>query len=104
MKIGGMRYRAELQRNTAVKDDEGFTQNIWQTEHTVWADIVPISGREFLQSGTETAEVTFKIYIRWIENVDADMRVKCGNDIYLITAVLGDRRKGMLTLMAKELK
>ena len=104
MKIGGMRYRIELQRNVSKKDAEGFTQNIWQTEHTVWADIVPVSGREFLQSGTETAEVTFKIYIRWIENVDADMRVKCGNDIYLITAVLGNRRKGMLTLMAKELK
>lgn len=104
MKIGGMRYRIELQRNVSKKDDEGFTQNIWQTEHTVWADIVPVSGREFLQSGTETAEVTFKIYIRWIENVDADMRVKCGNDIYLITAVLGNRRKGMLTLMAKELR
>ncbi len=104
MKIGGMRYRAELQRNTAVKDNEGFTQNIWQTEHTVWADIVPISGREFLQSGTETAEVTFKIYIRWIENVDADMRVKCGENIYLLTAVLGNKRKGMLTLMAKELR
>lgn len=104
MKIGGMRYRVELQRNMAVKDDEGFTQNIWQTEHTVWADIVPISGREFLQSGTETAEVTFKIYIRWIENVDADMRVKCGENIYLLTAVLGNKRKGMLTLMAKELR
>lgn len=104
MKIGEMRYRAELQRNTAVKDDEGFTQNIWQTEHTVWADIVPVSGREFLQSGTETAEVTFKIYIRWIENVDADMRVKCGEGIYPLTAVLGNKCKGMLTLMAKELR
>lgn len=104
MKIGGMRYKVELQRNVSKKDDEGFTQNIWQTEHIVWADIVPISGREFLQSGTETAEVTFKIYIRWIENVDADMRVKCGENIYLLTAVLGNRRKGMLTLMAKELR
>lgn len=104
MKIGGMRYRVELQRNVSNKDGEGFTQNIWQTEHTVWADIVPVSGREFLQSGTETAEVTFKIYIRYLDGIDADMRVKCGNDIYLITAVLGNRRKGMLTLMAKELK
>lgn len=104
MKIGGMRYRIELQRNVSKKDDEGFTQNIWQTEHTVWADIVPVSGREFLQSGTETAEVTFKIYIRWTENVDADMRVKCGENIYLLTAVLGNKRKGMLTLMARELK
>lgn len=104
MKIGGMRYRAELQRNTAFKDDEGFTQNIWQTEHTVWADIVPVSGREFLQSGTETAEVTFKIYIRYLDGIDADMRVKCGENIYLLTAVLGNKRKGMLTLMAKELR
>lgn len=104
MKIGGMRYRAELQRNTAIKDAEGFTQNIWQTEHTVWADIVPVSGREFFQSGTETAEVTFKIYIRYLDGIDADMRVKCGENIYLLTAVLGNKRKGMLTLMAKELK
>lgn len=104
MKIGGMRYRAELQRNTAVKDAEGFTQNIWKTEHTVWADIVPVSGREFLQSGTETAEVTFKIYIRYLDGIDSDMRVKCGENIYILTAVLGNRRKGMLTLMAKELR
>lgn len=104
MKIGGMRYRAELQRNTVVKDNEGFTQNIWHTEYTVWADIVPVSGREFLQSGTETAEVTFKIYIRYLDGIDADMRVKCGESIYLLTAVLGNKRKGMLTLMAKELR
>ncbi len=104
MKIGGMRYKVELQRNVSKKDDEGFTQNIWQTEHTVWADIVPISGREFLQSGTETAEVTFKIYIRYLDGINADMRVKCGENIYLLTAVLGNRRKGMLTLMAKELR
>lgn len=104
MKIGGMRYRIELQRNVSNKDDEGFTQNIWQTEHTVWADIVPVTGREFLQSGTETAEVTFKIYIRYLDGIDADMRVKCGENIYLLTAVLGNKRKGMLTLMAKELR
>lgn len=104
MKIGGMRYRVELQRNFSKKDDEGFTQNIWQTEHTVWADIVPVSGREFLQSGTETAEVAFKIYIRYLDGIDADMRVKCGENIYLLTAVLGNKRKGMLTLMAKELR
>lgn len=104
MKIGGMRYRIELQRNVSKKDDEGFAQNIWQTERTVWADIVPVSGREFLQSGTETAEVTFKIYIRYLDEIDADMRVKCGENIYLLTAVLGNKRKGMLTLMAKELK
>ena len=104
MKMGGMRYKVELQRNVSKKDDEGFTQNIWQTEHTVWADIVPISGREFLQSGTETAEVTFKIYIRYLDGIDADMRVKCGENIYLLTAVLGNRRKCMLTLMAKELR
>lgn len=104
MKIGGMRYKVELQRNVSKNDDEGFTQNIWKTEHTVWADIVPVSGREFLQSGTETAEVTFKIYIRYLDGIDSDMRVKCGENIYLLTAVLGNRRKGMLTLMAKELR
>lgn len=104
MRIGGMRYRIELQRNTAVKDNEGFTKKEWITEHIVWADIVPVSGREFLQSGTETAEVTFKIYIRYLDGIDADMRVKCGENIYLLTAVLGNKRKGMLTLMAKELR
>lgn len=70
----------------------------------MWADIVPVSGREFLQSGTETAEVTFKIYIRYLDGIDSDMRVKCGENIYLLTAVLGNKRKGMLILMAKELR
>lgn len=104
MNLGGMRYRVELQRNMSVKDDEGFARNEWKTVCTLWADIVPISGREFLQNSTETAEVTFKIYIRYRDGIDSDMRVKCGDTLYLLTAVLGSKRKGMLTLMAKEIK
>ncbi len=104
MNLGGMRYRVELQRNTNLKDDEGFAKQEWQTVATVWADIVPVSGREFLQNSTETAEVTFKIYIRYRDEIDADMRVKCGDTLYLLTAVLGSKRKGMLTLMAKEIR
>lgn len=104
MNLGGMRYRVELQRNTNLKDDEGFAKKEWQTVATVWADIVPISGREFLQNGTETAEVTLKIYIRYRDGIDSDMRVKCGDTLYLLTAVLGSKRKGMLTLMAKEIR
>lgn len=72
------------------------------TVHTVWADIAPVSGKEYMASNRETAEITNKIYIRFRSGIKSTMRIKHGDRIFEIESVLGDKRSGMLTIMARE--
>ena len=102
MRIGKMRYRITIQFPCGTVDDYGNSLDSWQDLTTVWADIVPVSGREYLTASQATSETTYKIYIRYMDNINAKMRVIHGEQVYEINAVLGDRRSGMLTIMCKE--
>lgn len=102
MKIGRMRYRITLQYPADTVDDYGNAIDSWENLATVWGDIVPVSGREYLTANQATSETQYKIYIRYIENVNAKMRILYNNKVFEILAVLGDKRSGMLTIMCKE--
>lgn len=102
MKLGRFRNRIEIQQNSIKEDEYANSLDDWQTIHTVWADITPVSGREYFAALQETSEVTVKIYIRYLEDVTAKMRVKHGEHIYDIIDVLSNRMEGICTIMAKE--
>ena len=104
MKIGKMRYRITIQYPSDGVDDYGNAIDSWQDLTTVWADVVPVSGREYLTANQATSETTFKIYIRYIENINAKMRIVHNDNVFEILAVLGDKRSGMLTMMVKEVE
>ncbi|WP_278607550.1 head-tail adaptor protein [[Ruminococcus] torques] len=46
--------------------------------------------------------MTNKIYIRFRSGIKSTMRIKHGDRIFEIESVLGDKRSGMLTIMARE--
>ena len=102
MQVGRMRYRIEIQDYKSTQDADGFETREWMTVHTVWADIAPVSGKEYMASNRETAEITNKIYIRFRSDIKSTMRIKHGDRIFEIESVLGDKRSGMLTIMARE--
>lgn len=104
MDVGKMRYRIEVQAYKSTRDGDGFETREWATLHMVWADIVPISGKEYLASSRETSEVTCRIYIRYRPGIKTTMRIKCKERIFEIESVLGDKRSGILTIMAKEVE
>lgn len=101
MQVGRMRYRIEIQDYKSTQDADGFETREWMTVHTVWADIAPVSGKEYMASNKETAEITNKIYIRFRSGIKSTMRIKHGDRIFEIESVLGDKRSGMLTIMAR---
>ena len=102
MQVGRMRYRIEIQDYKSTQDADGFETREWMTVHTGWADIAPVSGKEYMASNKETAEITNKIYIRFRSGIKSTMRIKHGDRIFEIESVLGDKRSGMLTIMARE--
>ena len=75
MKLGKMRYRIKFLKYTATTDTDGFVSREWNEYCTVWADVTPISAKEYFSLDTETAEVTYKIYLRYRPDIDTTMRV-----------------------------
>lgn len=102
MKLGQMRYRVTLQCLARLSDDLANVKDEWIDIKTVWADIVPVSGKEYFAAAQNISETQYKIYIRYLAGVNAKMRVKEGLHTYELLSVLGDRRNGIMTLMAKE--
>lgn len=103
MKPGRMRYRITLEQNAGKQDEYGNLADEWTDVCTVWADIVPTSGREYLAAEQEMSETQYKIYMRYRDGITAKMRAREGSHVYELLSVLGSRRSGMLTLMAKEI-
>ncbi len=104
MKVGRMRYRIRIQEYTITTDLDGFSTEGWTTIYTVWADITPVSGKEYLSSGQITSEITSKIYIRAIHGLKTNMRITSGERCFNIESILTDERTGMMTILTKEIE
>ena len=101
MKVGRMRYRIKIQSPSDETDIYANPKDEWTVFKEVWADIVPVSGREYFAAQQAMSETQFKIYIRYLEGITQKMRIMHGDVAYEILTVLGDKRSGMLTLMVK---
>lgn len=102
---GELQHRVELQQQSQVQNTTtGEMVTTWVTVARPWAQIVPLSGREFLASGAEQSEVRGRIAIRYRGGVTAAMRIVHRGKYYNIHAVLPDAESGLehLTLMVGE--
>ena len=102
MDIGKMRHRITFQRPTDEKDRLAGYKDDWLDVATVWAQISPVSGREYLTQVRETM-VSHKIYCRYRPGITPLLRVKYGDRIFRIISVLNwDERNEGLTIMCEE--
>jgi len=102
MKVGRMRYRIEIEDLIKFTDNDGFVSEEWIPFAEVWADITPVSGREYFDSAQDLSEVTSKIYIRYLRGLRTIMRIKCDERVFNIQSILQDERQGITTIIAKE--
>lgn len=102
---GNLRHKVQLQQNVSTQDpNTGAPISSWQTIAEPWAQIVPMSGREFLSASAEQSEVRGRIVIRYRGEVTSKMRILHRGKYYNILAVLPDAESGKehLTLMTGE--
>ena len=102
MKLGKMRYRITIENPMNEIDGDGFNQETYTEFATVWADITPVSSKEYFGSDQTVEEATSKIYIRHIPGINTLMRIRCGSRLFDIISVLSDDRLGMTTIIARE--
>lgn len=86
-----LRHRVTLQAITTTRDSDGAVIETWEdVAASLPAEIVPLSGREFVAAQAVQAGVTTRITIRERADVAAKMRIMHGGLAYNIRAVLPD--------------
>ena len=88
MNIGRLRHRIRLQKQRNRPSDYGATIAEWLDVHHVWAEVKPLSGREYFAEAQIQSEVTTQIWLRYLPNVDSTMRVVFNEQIYEIVSVI----------------
>lgn len=100
-----LRQRIDIEQYTAVIDSNyGEEIKTWVAfAEDVAAEIMPMSGKEFVSAQENQNAVNTRITIRYIDGVTPTMRIVHGSDIYNIKAVLPDPTlKRHLTLMCEK--
>lgn len=64
MQSGALRHRVELQRVTVAADSHGDQVKSWATLAEVWAEVLDLTGREFVQASQVMADVTVQVRLR----------------------------------------
>lgn len=97
LSAGKLRHRLTLQKPANVQDQRtGDMTPTWADVRKVWAEVVPISGREFVAAASEQSKVSARITVRAAPDYSEDMRLVSAatGKIYYIEAVLPDPVSG----------
>ena len=101
-----LRHRITIEQKTAGADAWGQPVETWETVAAeVPAEVLPLSGREYIAAQAEQAGITTKITIRRMDGITAAMRITHEGAIYNIKAPpIPDRTlRRYMTLMCEAL-
>ena len=99
MDPGKLNKRITFQLQDLDSEDEE-----WEDIATTWANINPISGKEYYSAETINSDLTHKIRLRYRRGITPDMRILYNGRIFYIVSVINEYEKNtMLRLMCREL-
>lgn len=99
MDPGKLNKRITFQLQDLDSEDED-----WKDIATTWANINPISGKEYYSAETINSDLTHKIRLRYRKGITPDMRVLYNGRIFYIVSVINEfERNSTLQLMCREL-
>ena len=102
LQAGRLDAQITLQSATEAQDVFGEPIQTWSdltTDPTVWAEVIPLSGRERFEAQQVNAEVDTTFRIRYRTDLDEQMRVVYNSTPYDIHAIQELRRREGLELL-----
>lgn len=94
---GRLRHRITIQEKINTQDP--LTGAIVETWADKWvnisAEVKPLSAKEFIAANSVHSQVTARIVIRFLEGIDASMRIIFREKIYNIAGLLPDNVSGL---------
>lgn len=90
MNSGNLQFRVSLEQYQYIGQDPSTGEEIhgWNKLYDAWADIRHLSGLETIRSAVPTSMVKASIRLRHRPGIDASMRIRHGDTVYEIEAVL----------------
>ena len=88
--IGDARQRAVLEAKVLTPDGGGGFLEAWEAYASIWAALEPQAGTESLQAGRLESRVSHRVTIRRRSDVSANHRLRLGNRVLAIRAVLDE--------------
>ena len=70
MNPGKLDKKIDIMKNTQVSDGGGGYEDALVSIKKVWANIKPVSGREYFQSQQAQAQISHKVTIRYTDSVN----------------------------------
>jgi len=103
MKAGLLRERITLQAPAGDRDTYGAEELTYVDRLTVWAAIKPLRGKELVEQRAVREEITHKVEIRYVPEVNAKWRFTLGSRTFQIESVINVlERNFKLELLAYE--
>lgn len=104
MRAGTLRTRVVIQAATASQDTFGGESKTWTTLATVWGEVKPLSGREYMQARQAQADVTTRITIRYRDDITITpaCRITWNGHTYDVKDVIHDAQQRQYQLMCAE--
>lgn len=91
---GKLRQYVEIQQPVTPRNADGERTESWIHFSYCWANIEPLSAREFMTAQQIQSKISARITIRKQTGLTADMRVRYGTDYYNIEGILPDPVSG----------
>lgn len=103
MRAGKLRHRIVIEHVAETQDTDGSVLETWSAFAAAQSSIEPVSGREYFDAQTTQADVTHRIYLRYVSGVNPKMRVTYNQRIFNILSVINTRERNVeLQLMCRE--
>lgn len=95
MTAGRLRHRIVIQQPAVTRDAAGAVGTSWTDLAEVWAECLPLAGRELLAVQAKGSKATWRILIRWRADVSTSQRALHDGRLLSFTSVLdlqGEKR------------
>jgi SPP1 family predicted phage head-tail adaptor len=103
MHAGNLKHRIIIQQRTNTQDASGQPLETWSTFATVWANITPLIGRDYLAARQLVDEVDHDVTIRYRSGVLPKMRISYdGRTFEIISVINKDEGDAWMYLKCKE--
>lgn len=94
MSAGKRRSRVDIEKVGPGVDDWGHESDSWVPHvRGIWAQIKHLNGKSFLAAGKEVSQAAVSIRIGYRKGIQGGMRVRDGETVYAIRAVLPDEER-----------
>lgn len=102
MKAGKLDRRVQIKVKTSSRDSYGAEILTYSVLATVWAEVVPISGREYFAAAQFVPEATLKIRMRFREDFDETALISYDDVDYNILYIAEIGRADGLEVLVKK--